>query len=406
MTSQRNSRWPIVDADAHITEPADLWTSRVPAKYAEVAPHVAVHPKTGHRHWRVGDVFYWPVAGAGTSQAGWKDYLPSGPWEYEEADPAVYSSIDRLQRMDDHGIDVEIVYPNLIGFISGALIPLGSEVALLSVRAYNDFILEWCSADSRRLVPMAMLPFWDLEASLDELKRCTELGFKGLLFANKFEKIGLPSFIDPYWDPIYAAAQEADVPINYHVGFGGLEDKMAEDVGAMGSLRRNGTTPEDRRKASISAGLNFMTANDLLGQILVSGLCDRFPRLKLVNVETGFGHIPFYLEALDWHWRAYGNARENPLLPSEYFRRQCYGTYWFETSTLHDLSLYPDNFMFSTDFPHGTSLAPGPCAGTELKPFEYAARGHAGLDPAVRDKALFRNAAAIYKLDVRAAVDA
>ncbi len=118
-----------MDTDSHITEPPDVWTSRMPQKYAELVPHVDVHPKTGRRHWRVGDVWYWPVAGGGIAQAGWKEYLPSSPWEYDEADPAVYKAKDRLERLDEYGIDIQLIYPNIIGFVSGALIPLGNELA-------------------------------------------------------------------------------------------------------------------------------------------------------------------------------------------------------------------------------------------------------------------------------------
>ena len=399
MQPSNGSGWTIVDADAHVTEPPDIWTSRVPKKYADVIPRVELNPKTNHHHWKVGDRWYWPVAGASTSQAGWPEYIPSGPWEYEDADPAVYKADERLKRLDEYGVDIQILYPNLVGFISAALIPLGLEVSTMIVRAYNDFMLEWSSADSRRLIPMAMLPFWDLDSAVAELERCVGLGFKGVLFANKFERLGLPSFVDSHWDPIYAAAQEIGIPINYHVGFASLEERMAEDGGGMGFQRRNASA-DDRRNASRNGAVMIMGADDLLGQILVSGLCERFPTLKLVSVETGFGHIPFYLEALDWHWKTYGNHNALPLCPSEYFKRQCYGTYWFEKAQLRDLDLYPDNFMFSTDFPHGTSVAPGPCGGTQLTPREYAAEGHAQLDPVLREKALFRNAVEIYNLDV------
>ena len=399
MTTRSTVPWMIVDTDAHITEPSDVFTARVPKKLAEVVPHVAVHPKTGHRHWRVGGVWYWPVAGGMMSQVGWPEPPPSTPWEYEEADPAVYEAQERLRRMDEYGIEIQIIYPNLIGFVSAALIPLGLEVSTMTVRAWNDFILEWCAADSRRLVPMAMLPFWDLEAAVHEMERCVDLGFKGVLFANKFERIGLPSFVSPYWDRVYAAAQDLNVPINFHVGFGSNESMMTEDDSPMGSQLR-AASPDGMLDFVRFAATGLVTQDDLLGQILLSGLCEKFPQLKLVNVETGFAHVPFYLEALDWHLRAYGNANPLRLLPSEYFKRQCYGTYWFEQKTLRDLDLYPDNFMFSTDFPHGTSLAPGPYAGTTLMPFRFAAEGHAALDPVVRDKALSRNAAALYKLDI------
>jgi uncharacterized protein len=390
--------WVIVDADSHITEPPDAWTSRVPAKYAEVVPRVGVHPKTGRRHWRVGDVWYWPVAGAATSQAGWHEYLPSSPWEYDEIDPAAFNAEDRLKRLDEFGIDRQFVYPNIIGFVSLALMPLGAEVANVCVRAWNDFIWEWCSADHRRLQSMAMLPFWDIEASLAEMRRCVDLGFKGVLFANKFERIGLPAFTSDHWDRVYAAAQDFDVPINYHLWFESMEDRMAEDT--MGWAKIRDSSAEEAVQYIVGGIDAFMGQLGLIGRLLTSGLCERFPRLRFVSVETGFGQFPFYLEMLDWYWKQYNGSAVLPLLPSEYFRRQCYASYWFEQSTLDKLPLYPNNFMFSTDFPHGTSLSPGPCGGTTLTPAEFARQGHSSLDPALRTKVLSGNATAVYKLDL------
>jgi hypothetical protein len=81
-------------------------------------------------------------------------------------------------------------------------------------------------------------------------------------------------------------------------------------------------------------------------------------------VESGVGWIPSYLEAADWQFVNSQTRKEHPeydLLPSEYFRRQIYGTFWFEgTSAFDALREYPDNIMFETDFPHPTSLSPGP----------------------------------------------
>jgi predicted TIM-barrel fold metal-dependent hydrolase len=392
--------WPVIDADSHVTERADVWTSRVPRKYAELVPRVDLHPKTGHHHWRIGDHWFWPVTGGLLTQAGWHEYMPLGPWEYEDVDPAAFNAPDRLKKMDDYGIDIQILYPNIVGFIAGAMIPNGLEVSTMIVRAYNDFIHEWSSADPKRLVPMAMIPFWDLDAAVAEMERCVALGFKGVLFANKFERLGLPSFVDPHWDRVYAAAQDLDVPINYHVGFGSFDKEYEEDEGLLGGQRREASSPEERRGFALWPALISMAQNDLLGTILTSGLCERFPRLKLVNVETGFGHIPYYLESLDWHWKVWGNDNALPLLPSEYFKRQCYGTHWFERTTLRDLDLFPDNFMFSTDYPHGTSLAPGPCGGTELTPVEFVHEAYGSLDPELRTKALSGNAKTVYKLEL------
>ncbi|HRE03098.1 MAG TPA: hypothetical protein PLV68_17495, partial [Ilumatobacteraceae bacterium] len=88
-----------------------------------------------------------------------------------------------------------------------------------------------------------------------------------------------------------------------------------------------------------------------------------------------------------------------PLLPSEYFRRQCYSTFWFDRVSLPLLSAYPDNFMFSTDYPHPISLSPGPCGGTDLLPSAWVADAFAGIDPVLTDKAVASNARAVYRLE-------
>jgi predicted TIM-barrel fold metal-dependent hydrolase len=386
----------IIDADSHITEPADIWTSRLPSKFADVAPRVEFSPITNHHHWRIGSRWLMPVGF--NSQAGWTQFPPDVPWEYEECDPATYDSTDRLRKLDKFGVDIQLLYPNLIGFYALDFMELGQGLAESCVRAYNDFLVEWSSADPRRLIPVAALPFWDLAASVREMERCASLGFKSVLFANKFEQIDLPSFVDPYWDPIYAAAQHLELPINFHIGFA---DRGISDDLSMDSLARRRESAEAKDQARLRAvrksAHTEMTQCDMLGNLLLSGLCERFPGLKLVSVETGFGHIPFYLEALDWQWKSQG-ATSLPLLPSEYFARQCYATFWFDRVSLPLLSAYPENFMFSTDFPHPISLSPGPCAGTNLLPSEWVRESFEGIDPLVATKALSGNAARLYGL--------
>ncbi len=77
--------------------------------------------------------------------------------------------------------------------------------------------------------------------------------------------------------------------------------------------------------------------------------------MKFVSVESGVGWIPFLLDTMDWMWKACGVAKESPeykLLPSEFFKRQFYGCFWFEQRTLKSAidQLGPDNILFETDF--------------------------------------------------------
>jgi predicted TIM-barrel fold metal-dependent hydrolase len=185
-----------------------------------------------------------------------------------------------------------------------------------------------------------------------------------------------------------------NLPINYHVGFSSFE--AAETLTANSIAAKRGEAEAERPRKALFAGSLLIAQADVLGRLLTSDLCERFPELNLVSVETGFGHIPFYLECLDWHWLAYGNEKRS-LLPSEYFRRQCYGTFWFERQTLPLLSLYPDNFMFSTDYPHSTGGSPGPCSPADL-PSQYVKQAFAGIDPEIAQKAVQGTAERLYHL--------
>ena len=376
----------VIDTDTHVTEPPDLWTSRMPRKFADIAPHVETNPETHHTHWRIGD--RWLMAVGFYAVAGWKEHPPSTPNELDEVDPGAWLAPERLQRMDEYGIYAQVLYPNLIGFESTAFINLGAEASLACVQAYNDFITEFASADPDRLIPIAMLPFWDVDQSVTEMARAKEMGHRGILFANKYELIGLPSFTDPHWDKVYAAAQEMELSINFHVGFSASMDGSAKSM-------KNLLNSFDPSVAARGTALGLMSNADSIAAIVTSGLCERFPRLKFVSVESWFGFIPYLMESLDWHWKGYG--AKSPLLPSEYFARQCYGSFWFERQTLPLLSTYPDNFMFETDYPHPTSMSPGPASPAEL-PKVHIQKAFADVPPEIARKALHDNAAAVYHL--------
>ena len=388
----------VIDTDSHVIEPADLWTSRVASKWGDAVPQVAVRPGgSGRARWRVGD--HWLHMPGVFGVAGWPEYPPSTPQTFDDIDPAGYDPQVRLERMDEYGLYAQVLYPNLIGFETHAFIDLDPALSLECTRAYNDFLTDVAAADPSRLLPVGMVPFWDLEESVKEIVRCREIGHRGILFANQYEKIGLPPFYDPYWDPVYAAAQDAEMSINFHIGFSTgaqlLSPQRPRMVGQAAT--------EDARHVDVTwtakrnAVLMMVSNGETISNILTTGILDRFPRLKFVSVESGMGYVPYLLESLDWHWKAHGAFRYSALLPSEYFRRQCYGTFWFETGTLGHLVDYPENFMFETDFPHNTSMSPGPASPAEL-PSVHIQKHFNKLPFEVAERALWRNAADLYRV--------
>jgi predicted TIM-barrel fold metal-dependent hydrolase len=297
----------------------------------------------------------------------------------------------RLAQMDAEKLWANVIYPNVGGFGAGGFLRIADAgLRLECVRAYNDFLMDWCSADSRRLIPVMATPFWDLEASVREIERCAAKGYKAVIFCNQPQDHGEPVLRDRHWDPIWAAAQDAGLSISFHIGGGSLTDQFDDpaNTGIKATFARVST-------------LATLDNARCIADVIFSGIPHRFPRLPLVSVESGVGWIPYLIESLDWQWKNNGVHDEHPeydLLPSEYFRRQIYSSFWFEEAGLAKaVELYPDNVMFETDYPHPTCQAPGP-ASTGTHPAQYAERALAGIPEATLAKVLHSTAARIYGL--------
>jgi predicted TIM-barrel fold metal-dependent hydrolase len=286
-----------------------------------------------------------------------------------------------------------VLYPNVAVFNAKSIVGMKDpELQLACVRAYNDFLVDWSSVAPDRYVPVAALPFWDLALTLDEIERCAAIGHKGVIFTQDPSYFGLPMLTDRHWDPMWRSAEEKGLPVNFHIASGEV------DLNGFGH-------PDNGPHANFAMmGISFFMGNaKTMSQLICGGICHRFPELNFVSVESGVGWIPFALEGLDWQWKNCGVPQEHPeydLLPSEYFRRQIYGCFWFERdSSLAAIErLGPDNILYETDFPHPTSMSPGP-ASVAQRPDDYLRENFSALDETVLHKILHDNAARIYHLD-------
>jgi predicted TIM-barrel fold metal-dependent hydrolase len=384
---------PVIDVDTHVVEPYDLWTSRVStARWGDRVPHVVFDEKAGKDLWVAGGQVL--NTGAGAAQAGWKNAPPYHPPTIGDADPATWRAEDRLALMDRYGIHAQILYPNVAGFGGGRFASAGDpELVLALIQAYNDFLTDFASADPSRLIPVAALPFWDLDLAVAEMERCAAAGHRGVIMSQQPELFGGQPLGDRYWDRLWAAAQDMELPVNFHIGSGDMSDMrlLPPEAGAAANYA--------------SFPVTFFVGNcRAIATLTGAGICHRFPRLKFVSVESGVGWLTFALEALDWMWKECAVTKEHPeydLLPSEYFRRQIYGCFWFEHGPGLDAALEfigPDNLLYETDFPHPTSMSPGP-ASTAQVPSDFIETKLGRLGEDVLRKVLHDNAARIYHLD-------
>ena len=152
------SGYTIIDADTHVTETPDLWTSRAPASMRDRVPRVEKNDD-GSLGWVIaGDSMLTnpgltATAGVGTTA--------DPPKSYEEMHPGAYDAKARLAYMDQLGIWAMVMYPNVGGFGAQQFLKMNDpELMLRCLQIYNDWQSEWAEADSRRLLPITSLPFW------------------------------------------------------------------------------------------------------------------------------------------------------------------------------------------------------------------------------------------------------
>lgn len=377
----------VIDCDTHLTERHDLWTARAPKAWKDRVPQV--QELDGFPTWIVDGERMAPAVGGGvvapdgskgrTSEAIWN-------WTIEQVHPATYDPAARVLLMDELGVSRQILFPNVIGLGGHSLSSAvkDPDLRLWCVGAFNDAMAELQEASQERLLPMAVLPAWDVAASVKEAERAKALGLRGVNTTCDPQDQGAPDFASQEWDPLWEVCSDLDLPVHFHIGASAT------------SLNHFGTYPfasqSDGVKLAIGGALLFMNNSRIVANFCCSGVFDRYPALSIVSVESGLGWIPFVLEALDFEMQENAPEQLDKLqyAPSEYFRRNMYGTFWFENRDMAQLlrTLGEDRVLFSTDFPHATCLYPDSV--------EIAQNNLRELSPDVREKALGGNAARLY----------
>lgn len=380
----------IIDADTHLSEPADLWTSRAPARYRDLVPQQ--RQINGRGRWVIGGDI--DLGGTGASSVvdpqGEKTYGVG--WmklDVSEVHAASSQIPARLAMMDRLGVYAQIMYPNLAGFGNQAFLRVQDpELRLLCAQIYNDAGAEHQEQSGQRIFTMALVPWWDIDAAVQEVRRCAAMGLRGVVTCSNPEDAGLADLSRPDWEPFFEACQELGMSINFHIG----SSQREMDFYGKTSWPSHGN---ETRLALGSANL-FMGNARVIGNLIYAGVAERFPGCKFVSVESGVGWVPFYLDALDYemHETMPNDGKKLSLLPSEYYKRQFYSCFWFERTGLVGAiaALGAETVLFETDFPHPTCLYPN---GRD-----HIRSSLAQLDDYTRRRVLQDNAAALYRIEV------
>jgi predicted TIM-barrel fold metal-dependent hydrolase len=397
---ERLARIPqLIDVDAHVVEPPTLWSSRLPERYREQGPRIVQAPGgevklTNGRYLEVPgaegpDVAWWVyedtmtqikryIAAAGVPA----DEVTNEGINYEDMRPGCWIPSERLADMDLNGVQAQMCFPNYPRFC-GQIFLWGKdrELAKLSVEAYNDWMVEeWCGSSGGRLIPLCIVPLWDVELAVAEVRRNAARGVRAVAFSELPAYLDLPSLHSGYWDPFFAACAETGTVLSMHIGSGTKTPQTSADApGAVG--------------ATIIFGNSVASMTDFL----LSGVLHRFPTLKLLYAEAQIGWIPYLLERLDDVWethRGWAQGQDNcPNLPSTYYFRQITSCFFKDAVGIELLDKVGlDNVTFETDYPHQD--------GTWPRSREEAALQFGHLDQPSIDKIARGNAIRLLGLEL------
>jgi predicted TIM-barrel fold metal-dependent hydrolase len=343
----------VLDADAHVVEPAGLFGDDAPpgVAFLDLPPTTPMIP--------CGD----PDAVADQMEHGF--------------DAASY-----LRALDREGIDAVVLYPSI-----GLFVPfqpaMDAHASARACRAYNDWIASYSAEAPARLHGVGLVPLVDVELAADEARRCADLGLVGVLARPNYvygRTLGSPEN-----DVFYDVLEDTGLVLAVHEGLG-----LPGGGSTIGGDRFTGFA----LRHACSHPLEQMTA---MASLFLEGACERHPSLRVAFLESGTGWLPYWLSRLDDHreWLAGSECSGLSLAPSEYFSRQCV----ISTDPEDDLvsSVIPvvgaDHVMWASDFPHPDALFPN-----AVTSFEQEAGEH-GLGGEELATVLWDTAVRFYRLD-------
>ena len=365
MTEGRRFAGRVIDGDGHVTERLELDADLVAEYFSRQNGGVPLDLEQILNDPRV------PEESSGTFKTETGGY-----------DPAV-----RLKDMDLEGIDIAVLYPTSpgLGFVPDAL-RHGRMCA-----TYNDWLRDYCSEDTARLVGVGLVPLQDPVGAVKELDRAVnELGFRGVMI-RPAPYIGALKFNDPVYDPFWDAVQAIGVPVGVHpFSF----DDMPYNV-VSGLRLQDDTGGNPSKGLTLRQGLgNAIDVMATMGYFVAGGICERYPRMKVVFLEGSGGWVSPMLERFDHHMKIFG-SRHQTSKPSELFKRQCWISFDPDEHALAYTATSPyvgvDRIIWASDYPHPDATFPGVV--------DELVEAAAALNPVDQAKVIGENAAALYGLD-------
>jgi predicted TIM-barrel fold metal-dependent hydrolase len=342
----------LISVDDHVIEHPRVWQDRLPERFQEAGPRVVEVTDSsapGTEAWLYeGELVYTHGVSAAANRVDTN--LNLRPVRFDEMAPGCYDPKARVADMDIDTVQAQLCFSTFARY-AGTRFLLGNdkELALACVEAYNDFIIdEWCAYAPDRQIPLIVLPLWDRDLCVAEIRRTAAKGAKAIGFPENPASplLSLPSWHSGYWDPVLAAAQETGMPLCMHVG-------------------TSGATPITSADAPTTVTMTLVACNSMATtmDLAYSGVFVRYPDLKVMLSEGGVGWMPYMIERADRMWerhKSYDTAIDHGVLPSELIRRNIYCCFIDDDTAglaLRD-RIGETQIVWESDYPHSDTSFP------------------------------------------------
>jgi predicted TIM-barrel fold metal-dependent hydrolase len=336
------STYPLISSDSHIIEPADLWETRLDRQFRERGPHL-VH-EGAFDQWYADGVKFGNI---GTNQqAGLRFESPEQLTAAGSMNTIPLGGIDphaHVKDMDLDSVAGGVLYPS-----QGLTVYRVPDSRLLSaiLRAYNDWLADFCQPYPNRLKGIAMLNVDDPNDAASELQRTARMGLAGAMMPLRPMQ---HRYDHPMYEPLWAAAQDLGMPLSLHVGTYRWQPGM--DPNAMRQDIVEFTNRDHDVRTPIAA-------------MIFAGVFERHPKLRIGVVEFEVAWAPYFLARLDnvYTERAVGRklARfKDGMLPSDFFRRNAFISFQEDDIGIRLRSVIGvENLLWGSDYPHAESTFP------------------------------------------------
>lgn len=342
------AEYMLLDADSHVSEPLNLWQERLPVKYRHIAPHMTTEYEGRPGAWWIIEQDRPPhnvILGFGANKTLEELQQLLKGFSYAGTHRGGWDPAQRVKDMDQDGVAGDVLYTTL-GFRMFWIRDAGFQRACFQV--YNAWLAEFCSYSPKRLKGLGLVSLYDPRRAAQDLAECAKQGLAGaLVWASPPEELPFHSEV---YDPFWAAAQALAMPLSLHefAGFQWID------------------WDSDAKKRTVAIATNSHEVERTFATLILSGVLERFPGLKVVSAELNCGWLAYFLRRLDEQSQTRGArlhgspfATKLSLKPSEYFQRQLYATFIddrFGVAHRHDIGV--ENMLWSSDFPHSATFWP------------------------------------------------